>query len=199
MDVAPGPHALELTTYADTEATEVIGRACTETSLSPGARICFDLTLAAVSVLDLGGDLGGGRDGSIVDAGGGADLACGPGSDTSDDPLNCGGCGAVCSTSHIAATCSGGKCLGSCLTGFGDCNADRRTDGCETPNNTSNCGACGRACGTANATATACNGIACTYTCNGGFMDCNPLASGNPTAASAPARLLRHRLPDHAA
>lgn len=65
------------------------------------------------------------------------------------DVNNCGACGAPCSTNHIAVNaCTDGQCTGTCDTGFADCNANKRLDGCETnilfDNN--NCGACANAC-----------------------------------------------------
>lgn len=61
---------------------------------------------------------------------------------------NCGTCGAACSTNNIAAACSGGQCTGTCAAWFGDCDANKRTNGCEASLTTvSNCGTCGRVCG----------------------------------------------------
>src|SRR5207302_585269 len=43
--------------------------------------------------------------------------------DVGGDVLNCGGCGAACSTSHVTRSCSGGSCEGgACDPGFADCN-----------------------------------------------------------------------------
>jgi hypothetical protein len=53
LDVSPGPHALVLTTFADAEATTPLGQGCVATTLTPGAQICFDLTLAPVTDLGL--------------------------------------------------------------------------------------------------------------------------------------------------
>jgi hypothetical protein len=73
LDVPPGPHAIVLTTFADAQATIVLGQGCVVSDLSPGARLCFDVTIA--SLPDLGsatgaadlamaprGDMGGGAD-----------------------------------------------------------------------------------------------------------------------------------------
>jgi len=62
--------------------------------------------------------------------------------------IHCGGCGLACSTNHITPSCSASSCEGgTCAAGWGNCNGNKRSDGCETPlTTTSNCGACGRAC-----------------------------------------------------
>ena len=63
---------------------------------------------------------------------------------------NCGSCGAVCSSNHMATvSCAAGNCNGTCATGYADCNGNKRVDGCEININTDaqNCGACGVACG----------------------------------------------------
>jgi len=64
------------------------------------------------------------------------------------DASNCGGCGVVCSSNHIAPSCGGGLCNGTCAPGWADCNGNKQTDGCETNTNSDNrnCGACGIAC-----------------------------------------------------
>jgi Cys-rich repeat protein len=69
--------------------------------------------------------------------------------DVSTDPKNCGACGAPCSNNNIAnPTCVGSQCTGACNLGYGDCNMDRRTDGCEANLKTdpANCGGCGITC-----------------------------------------------------
>jgi len=49
------------------------------------------------------------------------------------DVANCGSCGAPCSTSHMATvTCQAGMCGGTCLPGWGNCDGDFRSNGCET-------------------------------------------------------------------
>jgi hypothetical protein len=95
---------------------------------------------------------------------------------TATDANNCGSCGAVCSSNHVPApACSGGGCVGACANGFGDCNANRRTDGCEVSlaNDVNNCGACGLSCSTSNITRV-CSSSSCQAgVCNAGFADCN--------------------------
>ncbi len=100
---------------------------------------------------------------------------------TTTNASHCGGCSMACSNSHIASpTCSGGNCNGSCDSGFGDCDNDKRTNGCEVDltTATANCGACGTNCATAVANVVgtiSCATNACTYTgaCAEGFGDCD--------------------------
>jgi hypothetical protein len=68
---------------------------------------------------------------------------------TNTDPNNCGGCGKSCSNANMASrTCAAGVCNGACAAGFGDCNNNKLTDGCEINTGTdfNNCGMCGKAC-----------------------------------------------------
>jgi hypothetical protein len=100
--------------------------------------------------------------------------------DTQKDVKNCGACGFACPTpSNATAGCTAGVCgIGMCNTGFGDCNSSL-SDGCETNTQTNkdNCGGCGTVCTLANATA-GCTAGACTIaTCNGGYADCDVIAS----------------------
>lgn len=62
---------------------------------------------------------------------------------------NCGGCGIVCSSSHMATiSCSGGVCNGTCASGFANCDNNKQSNGCETSttNDRNNCGGCGIVC-----------------------------------------------------
>lgn len=95
---------------------------------------------------------------------------------TAADPTNCGGCSVVCSRANIATpTCGAGVCNGACNAGWGDCNANKQTDGCERPLTTlTDCGGCGTPCAPANASGATCATIACDYgLCNAGFLDCD--------------------------
>ncbi len=67
--------------------------------------------------------------------------------DLDTDPLNCGGCGVVCSFNHASADCLAGGCsMGVCNAGWVDCNNDS-ADGCEADmTSDANCGNCGEAC-----------------------------------------------------
>jgi hypothetical protein len=89
---------------------------------------------------------------------------------------NCGACGRVCSSNHIATrTCGAGVCNGTCAAGYSDCDANKQTDGCEvnTAADVNNCGACGRVCSSANVATRTCGGGACTSTCSTGFANCD--------------------------
>ncbi len=91
------------------------------------------------------------------------------------DVLHCGGCNQFCSTQNITRACAGGSCeSGLCATGWDDCNANKRLDGCETDiaGGMLNCGGCGKICSTNNITRS-CSGFVCNGTCNAGYMDCN--------------------------
>ena len=106
------------------------------------------------------------------------------------DPDNCGpggpkspGCGVKCSSKNVAMReCAGGVCTSPCTPGFGDCNGNKQTDGCEVDVRTSdgqggtmikNCGACNMTCSGANVMGSACANGSCAGTCMGGFGDCN--------------------------
>ena len=66
-----------------------------------------------------------------------------------NDVKNCGGCQTVCSTNHVAQACGAGVCNGACVDGYGDCNGNKQSDGCEVnikTNDLNNCGGCGVVC-----------------------------------------------------
>jgi hypothetical protein len=92
----------------------------------------------------------------------------------STDPDNCTGCGFACSNNHVAKrTCDDG-CTGTCAAGFGDCNGDKYTDGCETQiaSDVENCGGCGLACSNRHVKAS-CSSGQCDGACAPNFADCN--------------------------
>src|SRR5258706_3327937 len=63
------------------------------------------------------------------------------------DPYNCGTCSNVCVTPHATPACVNASCqVGTCDSGYADC--DSKQAGCETNTNSdpSNCGACGNRC-----------------------------------------------------
>lgn len=69
--------------------------------------------------------------------------------DTGYDPEHCGVCGNVCSPAPQAvATCVQSQCRDTCQDGYGDCNFDIETDGCETDlsSTSAHCGGCGIQC-----------------------------------------------------
>jgi len=64
------------------------------------------------------------------------------------DVNNCGTCGNKCSYANATGSCTSGVCgLGTCLTGFANCNTTV-SDGCEVNTNAdvNNCGTCGNTC-----------------------------------------------------
>ena len=99
--------------------------------------------------------------------------------DIANDPVNCGGCGTVCTLPNASAKCAGGMCaVATCAPPFANCNV-MPGDGCEVNTNTSvnNCGSCGTACNLPNATPACSNGACVIAQCAAGFSDCD----GNPT------------------
>jgi len=98
--------------------------------------------------------------------------------DTDTDPTSCGMCGQSCSTANVVAvSCAAGVCDGPCATGFGDCDNDKLTNGCETSltANDQNCGMCGNVCGA---------GFACQ---SSGCVSLNPFLSTGAEGAFNPA------------
>jgi len=99
----------------------------------------------------------------------------GDGCETSLETLgDCGSCGTPCSRPNANADCSGGTChIGSCQSGWGDCDTID-ANGCENSlDSLSDCGACGVTCSRANATAS-CSGDVCHIaSCNIGYDNCD--------------------------
>ncbi len=90
---------------------------------------------------------------------------------------HCGSCTQACANDHGGASCSAGKCVPSCLSGYDNCDGDP-TNGCEAnlTNDPTHCGSCA-ACSLPNATA-ACTNSSCTIaTCQPNTADCNGIAS----------------------
>jgi len=58
LDVPAGTRAVVLTTFADAQGTMPLGQACVVADLSPGAQICFDLTVHAVGDMSPAVDMG---------------------------------------------------------------------------------------------------------------------------------------------
>ena len=86
--------------------------------------------------------------------------------DIATDVENCGTCGTACSVVGGTAECKAGVCaVGTCDTGFGDCDSIIAT-GCETElgGNNAHCGKCGNACNEGEA----CDGGECKRTTNRG-------------------------------
>ena len=100
----------------------------------------------------------------------------GDGCETSLTSLqSCGACNQSCGFPNTEASCASGFCqFVQCAPGFGDCDADIATNGCERPLNTlTNCGGCGAPCNPANATPSCDNGVCQLSACANGFDDCD--------------------------
>src|SRR3970282_306727 len=82
----------------------------------------------------------------------------------------------VCSSNHVPTpSCSASTCNGTCQSGYSDCNADRRSDGCEinTAVDIANCGACARVCSNNHVPVPTCASSTCNGVCQSGYADCN--------------------------
>jgi hypothetical protein len=93
------------------------------------------------------------------------------------DPSNCGGCGIVCPPgANAAPECTASTCGVVCNPDYFDCNTNP-ADGCEVnvTNDTQHCGNCSTVCPFHPASTPVCSASACSYTCNGTFVDCNGL------------------------
>ncbi|HKU39739.1 MAG TPA: C-type lectin domain-containing protein [Polyangiales bacterium] len=91
-----------------------------------------------------------------------------------EDVNHCGACGHVCRIADASAVCSNGVCVvGSCDSGFADCDHDGRT--CETNTKTlDDCGGCGVACANVpNAVPSCATGSCAVGSCKAGFGDCD--------------------------
>jgi len=87
---------------------------------------------------------------------------------------DCGDCNAACNLPNASEACNAGLCeLGTCDTGFGNCDADP-VDGCEQPLTTlTHCGTCNQPCDLANASES-CGSQTCVLTsCDSGFSNCD--------------------------
>jgi hypothetical protein len=95
------------------------------------------------------------------------------------DPTHCGSCTKSCSVANGTAACSNGACtIGTCATGFADCNGVYG-DGCEINllTDPTHCGTCTQSCSVANGTAACSNGTCAVGGCNAGWSNCNGLYS----------------------
>jgi hypothetical protein len=103
------------------------------------------------------------------------DAANGCEADTTSSTAACGACGTRCDPPNATAVCAAGRCqVGSCATGFGDCDGNA-TNGCETDTRVtvSHCGTCGHACASAPNAVPACALGVCALLCTAGFADCD--------------------------
>ncbi|HEY1587414.1 MAG TPA: hypothetical protein VGH63_17075, partial [Polyangia bacterium] len=116
LDVPPGPHAIVLSTFADTDGTQLLGIGCTEADLSAGSQICFDLTIEPAP--DGGDDLSGAVCSTSPDdcpAGQYCNgLACVPGCKADADcPATDAGTGVCDTTTHMCENCVADKDCGT--------------------------------------------------------------------------------------
>jgi hypothetical protein len=87
---------------------------------------------------------------------------------------HCGACGNACTTANGTPACTGTTCsVGTCSSGYADCNSTYG-DGCEQKLDTvAHCGACNAACARANATPTCTTGSCRIASCNANFGNCD--------------------------
>ena len=102
------------------------------------------------------GDVGDVGDGAGIDSGGYARHCA----NLTNDPSNCGACGAFCGPSQV---CTSGKCVLDCPTGYSDCTGSCKNLG----NDWSNCGTCGKSCKSGEA----CKSGVCSLSC-GALSNC---------------------------
>lgn len=99
--------------------------------------------------------------------------------DSATNADNCGACGTVCSSNHMASrTCGAKLCNGTCATDYLDCNGNKQSDGCEInkTNDANNCGSCGNVCATvlAGVATATCEASTCKVTtCDAGLGNCD--------------------------
>jgi len=158
------------------------GRSCDDGACVSNAVNAASLPAFTGSIPTLGGGDGGGGDACTggAESCNGVDDDCDGvidnGFDLTSDRENCGSCGIACGrlTGVASASCMASRCVLTCDTGFGDCDADG-SNGCEANLNTdvTNCDSCGSACTFANA-ANSCAGGSCVLgACDDGFADCD--------------------------
>lgn len=172
LDVAPGPHAIVVTTFADEAGAQVLGEACTEADLSAGSQICFDVTLLAVE-----SDLGAGVIGCVsdtvcrtADADGGLSPTpfCDPKAHHCVECVTAADCPG--GPNATATDCVASQCAVTCATGYANCNAGA-PDGCECKTSPTAPACCPSGCQTEHS-----NGW------GGHYYDCSPL--GQPGVAA---------------
>lgn len=88
------------------------------------------------------------------------------------DKANCGGCGSACSNNNGTPACNGGSCSIVCNSGYANCDADARTNGCEihTAIDPNHCGTCTKTC---SGSTPNCSNGSCISACAAGTADCD--------------------------
>lgn len=199
-DVPPGPHALVLSTFADTDGTQLLGIGCTEADLAAGSQICFDLTIEPGP--DGGDDLSGAVCSTnpddcppgaycngmqcVLGCKGNADCpkndaglgSCDPTTHTCTDcnvAADCGNApGAACCNGHCVNTKSDPQNCSACGMACTGSGAQCCNGACSNPlSDVDNCGGCGMACSSNHMATRTCTAGACNGTCATGFADCN--------------------------
>jgi hypothetical protein len=192
LQLAPGHHTVVVLAFDD--AMDLLGSGCASQDLPAGGQICINVELSPAP--DLAMPPGPDMTTPMPDLAG-----CPPGlGDCDGDPTNgCetnlvlpNACGTTCGNrvdcSSTVKNASGADCVAglcsysSCKGGFGDCDGDK-ANGCETTLTT--VGSCGTSCATKvdcnttveHATVNGCTSGACSFTCTGGFTDCDGVAS----------------------
>ncbi|MBN1771023.1 MAG: hypothetical protein JXB32_07180 [Deltaproteobacteria bacterium] len=91
---------------------------------------------------------------------------------------NCGTCGRTCDLANASESCATGSCvLGTCYSGWGNCNGVA-SDGCEASlTSLTNCGACGVPCSLPNASESCATGTCVLSSCSSGWGNCNGVTS----------------------
>ena len=97
---------------------------------------------------------------------------------TNTNQNNCGGCGRLCRPANASPACRGGSCqVASCNANFGNCDGGQG-NGCETRfGSLANCQSCGDTCLDRANSSPLCGGGGCSFSCNGGFDDCDGTVS----------------------
>ncbi|MEO8179957.1 MAG: hypothetical protein ABI895_14075 [Deltaproteobacteria bacterium] len=92
-----------------------------------------------------------------------------------DSLQSCGSCNQLCALTNVEVSCAGGSCQPvQCRPGFGDCDSDIRSNGCERELNTlTHCGGCGVPCSLPNGTTSCDTGVCQLVSCANGFDDCD--------------------------
>jgi hypothetical protein len=98
---------------------------------------------------------------------------------TTNDPMNCGGCGLGCALPNATAGCAGSMCVvATCDVGWSNCDG-LASNGCETHTAVDplSCGMCGHVCSVPSGSAGCAGGTCTVFSCSPGFADCNGLAA----------------------